>query len=111
MTKQPTTRVAIVRSTAFLSVDAHRFRWARRQYAPSSRPKLAKRRAAELLHLQDRVFRAFDQPYGLGRGTVDARAVRRRNLDAASGDKRETKARQIKLQVGGAPALTEKTKH
>jgi hypothetical protein len=62
MTKQPTTRVAIVRSTAFLSVDAHRFRWARRQYAPSSGPKLAKRRAAE-------------------------------------------------LQVGGAPALTEKTKH
>src|SRR5712691_7845296 len=25
----------------------------------------------QLLHLQDRVFRAFDQPYGLGRGTVE----------------------------------------
>ena len=25
----------------------------------------------QLLQLQDRVFRAFDQPYGLGRGTVE----------------------------------------
>jgi len=25
----------------------------------------------QLLHLQDRVFRAFDQPYGPGRGTVE----------------------------------------
>jgi predicted PurR-regulated permease PerM len=33
-----------VESTAFLSVDVHRFRWAHRQYAPTSGPKLAKRR-------------------------------------------------------------------
>ena len=120
-------------STAFLSVDAHRFRWARRQYAPACGPKLAKRRTLgehwtgvtvrarstptadaslrtwlasldgswrktlepfsrnprgtgkgghmaimgydpyrQLVHLQDRVFRAFDQPpYGLNRGTVE----------------------------------------
>ena len=25
----------------------------------------------QLLHLQDRLYRAFDQPYGLGRGTVE----------------------------------------
>jgi len=152
----------------------------------------------QLLQLQDRVFRAFDQPYGLGRGTVDpaesvtgswtpqvdvfegAEAITlkvelpevnardvdiqvegnaltlrgERNLENA--DKRdsyhriersygpfsrtftvpstvdtenasaecrdgvlritlpkkaETKPKQIKVQVDGAPALTEKTKH
>jgi HSP20 family protein len=152
----------------------------------------------QLLHLQDRVFRAFDQPYGLGRGTVEPEQsvvgtwtpqvdvfespeaitlkvelpeVNARDVDIQvegnaltlrgdrileNADKRdsyhriersygpfsrtftvpstvdtenasaecrdgvlritlpkkaETKAKQIKVQVGGTPALTEKTKH
>ena len=41
-TKHPTIRIAIVDSTAFLSVDAHRFLWAPGKYQTAARQKLGK---------------------------------------------------------------------